>query len=228
MRMYSGPELPASQTALIQGVDSGINIVICDGVKVTSTAVSVLPGEHVIGIQFYYKEMGYSKDVAYRKFTAEAGHVYSVGITLNVGPGRYDTFIMDKTTGRKMNASNYTVPGSEQGKLEVAEKSIKEHPQNANFWAEKGDILVRMKRYEEALPALDTAISLNSNLHLVWAEKSWALYEIKRYNDALIAIDKAIQLRPNTPQYLKGRKIITDAMEGRFASREEIEALTRE
>jgi tetratricopeptide (TPR) repeat protein len=112
--------------------------------------------------------------------------------------------------------------------LAIVEQSIKEQPQNATSWTEKGEILVRLKRYEEALPALDTAISLNSNLALVWAIKSWALYELRRYNDALIAIDKAIQLRPNTSQYLKGRKIITDAMEGRLATKEEIEALTRE
>jgi tetratricopeptide (TPR) repeat protein len=111
--------------------------------------------------------------------------------------------------------------------LAIVEQSIKEHPQDAISWSEKGDILVRLKRYEEALPALDKAISLNPNLAMAWARKSWALYEQKRYNDALIAIDRAIQLRPNTPVYLQGRKVITNTMQGRPASKEEIEAITR-
>ena len=261
-RMYSGPELPASQTALIRGVDTTINIVSCDGRKFSSNDVIVLPGEHTI-------EMGFSGDGYYSannsflRFKAEAGHTYAVGKDLN-SPGRYSAyspFIMDITTGKRVSTRNYLPQSAIEESLILTERSIEQFPRNATYWkdkggllvalkryeealpaydmaislssvsaapwAEKGDVLVRLKRYEEALPALDTAISFNPNLAPAWARKTWALYELKRYKDALIAINKAIQLRPNTPAYLQGRKIITDAMEGRFASREEIETLTR-
>ena len=48
MRAYTGPERPASETALIRGAATWINIISCDGMKVTSVDISVLPGDHTI------------------------------------------------------------------------------------------------------------------------------------------------------------------------------------
>jgi hypothetical protein len=78
MRMYSGPELPASQTALVRAGDIGVDLVSCDGKKITSSEIIILPGEHTIEMSFYQREVGYSADTALMDFTAEAGHVYMV------------------------------------------------------------------------------------------------------------------------------------------------------
>ena len=51
-RMYPGPERPASETALVRGATTEINIESCDGAKVTSTSVVVLPGDHTIEMSF--------------------------------------------------------------------------------------------------------------------------------------------------------------------------------
>jgi hypothetical protein len=194
-RMYTGPELPASQTALVRGADITINLVSCDGAKVTSLEVSVLPGEHTIEMSFSGGG-SYSSDTAFLKFTAEAGHTYVVDKDNQTEPGKYFPFILDKTTGKKVS-QNFTPSSKLEERLTVVEKWIKEHPQNANYWAQKGNLLNRLKRYSEALSALETAVSLKSDDGAMWNEKSLALYQLGRHEEALADIEKAIQLRGN-------------------------------
>ena len=198
-RMYTGPERPASETALIRGATFEINIESCDGVKVTSSDIAVLPGDHTIEMSFH-GVMEYSQDTSFLQFTAEAGHTYLVDKEYphNQPGGWYAPFILDKTTGEKVSQS-FIPPSQLEQRLSIIEKSIKGHPQNANFWAEKGIILVKLKRYEEALPAIETALSLKPDLGGggVWYLKSSVLYELGRYDEALADIEKAIKLRGN-------------------------------
>jgi hypothetical protein len=226
-RMYSGPELPASQTALIRGADTTINLVSCDGKKFSSTDVIVLPGEHTIEMGFSGGG-SYSLSTTFAKFNAEAGHIYSIDKKLN-SPGRYSAFttiVMDITTGN-MVSTRFGVPQwALQERLTIIDKSTKDFPQNAQIWVDKGETLVRLGKYDEALPALDRAISINSDHAGAWATKGWALYELRRYEDALIATDRGILFNPKREAYQQFRKIITNAIEGRPASREEIEKVT--
>ena len=76
-RMYPGPERPASETALVGGATSEINIESCDGVKVTSTSVVSFARRP------YHRDVlqwrnGVFQDNSFLKFTAEAGHTYRV------------------------------------------------------------------------------------------------------------------------------------------------------
>jgi hypothetical protein len=209
MRGYTGPELPASQTALIRGASSGINIVSCDGMKVTSSAVSVLPGDHIIEMSYFDSiSESYSVGTSFIKFTAEAEHIYSVGHMSSSLPGRYEVLVMDQTTGKRVPLKFVDTPGTGERMLKAAEEAIKEHPQNAEFWANKGFALVMLKRYEEALPALEKAISLKPDFAEAWSLKSQTLYELKRYGEALTATEKAIQLRPNEQVYKRNGEII--------------------
>ncbi len=221
-KMYSGEDLPASKTAIVQSADASINITKCDGIKTTSASIVVLPGDHTLDI--YFRTLGsegYYGNFSI-KFTAEASHVYAVGV--EIGRGAY-AFIKDKTIGKRI-AFTQGKQRYDQARIALAEKGIKQDPNNANHWAKKGDALVRLERYEEALPVLDKAISLNPKLVVAWVSKGWALCELKRYDDALNAINNAIRIQPNSQILLKGRKLITDAMEGRYVSREEMETLT--
>jgi hypothetical protein len=213
-KAYMGPDLPSDKTALIEGADPGINLVSCDGIKPTSRqAISVLPGEHTVEMSFNDPSVGYSRDTSLFKFTAEAGHRYAVDKTISSDPGRYFPFIMDKTTGRKIQQTFLAKPGTEEQRLAMAEKSIKQHPTNADFWIEKGAMLIELKRYEEAVSTLDTATSLNIYSAPAYSLKSQALFELKRYEEALAAIDKAINLRLTYSAYQHSKDAIIKAMD---------------
>ena len=67
-------------------------------------------------------------------------------------------------------------------------------------------------RYEEALPALETAIALNPNSGELWMVKGAVLYQLKRYNDALADVDRAIQLHPSEARSRQLKQDIIKAM----------------
>ena len=133
--------------------------------------------------------------------------------TETVSGGRQAPFIKDKSTGQSVSV-NTTV----QEKLALVENSLKNRPNDLELLVQKGQHLVGLKRYDEALSVLDTAISLNANYADAWSVRSWALYGLKQFDDALISINKALQLKPNTPWYTLNKKVITDATAGRPAS----------
>ncbi|HEX2964584.1 MAG TPA: tetratricopeptide repeat protein [Syntrophorhabdaceae bacterium] len=210
-RMYSGPALPENQTALVRGGDVSINLVSCDGVKVTSSAIMVLPGEHTIEMS-YSGSGGYSINNTFTKFKAEAGHTYVVDKDNFTRPGRYTTFITDITANKKVSSPADKPKWALEESLFICERNLKGSPRDANLWAEKGNLLVKLNRCEEALPAIDTAISLDANVASRWSLKSRALYELKQYDEALTAIDRALQLRPGYESDIQGRQTILKAM----------------
>jgi hypothetical protein len=211
MKMYSGPERPATETALIRGADATIDIVSCDGTRVTSTAVAVLPGEHRVEVSYsHLGSEGYSLlGTIMLRFTAETGHTYIVDKVIHApsSPGMSSMFIIDHVTGKEVS-TGMTKPGTEEVRLRLIEISIKEHPNNAEFWASKGYLLGKLKRYEEALPTLERATVLKPDFAEAWFMKSMVLCELKRYDEALTAVDKAIQLRPNEPAFRQGKQDI--------------------
>jgi tetratricopeptide (TPR) repeat protein len=209
--MYSGPALPESQTALVRGSDSSINFVSCDGVKVSSVDIMVLPGEHTI--EMSYSGLGnYSRNNSFTKFKAEAGHTYVVDKDNRTQPGRYVPFITDITTNKKVSSPADKPKWALEESLSLSEQYLKYSPRDANAWAEKGDLLIRLNRCEEALSAIDTAISLDSNVASRWSIKSHALYELRQYDEALSAIDRALQLRPGYGPDTRNREDILKAM----------------
>lgn len=209
-RMYTGPERPATETALIRGATSEINIESCDGVKVTSSDFSVLPGDHTIEMSFRGARE-YSIDTSFLKFTAEAGHIYIADReTVHTQPGaRYHPFILDKTTGKKV--SEYFLPPSKlEERLTFVEKSIKGHPQNADFLAERGDLLIKLKRYGEALSAIDTALSFKPGYGEIWKLKSIALEQLGRHGEAKAALENINKSDREKDKIAVGKKIPDD------------------
>jgi len=93
MKGYSGPVLPAEQTALVK-TGPYAEIVSCDGVKVSALRVTVLPGEHTVEMkpndqQSDYTQTGYmfrSRVTGSVSFTAEVGHTYVVGVSIAAAP----------------------------------------------------------------------------------------------------------------------------------------------
>ena len=193
-QMYSGPERPAGDTALIRGADASINIVRCDGTKLWTNAATVLPGEHTVEVT--YKELSegyYLLGTIILMWKAEVGHTYIVDKVIHASsPGTSTMFIADLATKEKVSTGLFK-PGTEQESLRFIETSIKQFPQPA----EKGYLLVRLGRYEEAMPALETALSIKPDYADAWSVKSLAFFQQGRYDDSLAAIDKTIRFRGN-------------------------------
>lgn len=68
---------------------------------------------------------------------------------------------------------------------------------NATDLYNRGDTLLKLKRYEAALDAYDRAIELKPEYAEAWNGQGNTFLGLKRYEDALDAYDKAIQIQPN-------------------------------
>jgi tetratricopeptide (TPR) repeat protein len=81
--------------------------------------------------------------------------------------------------------------------LTACEQAIRRNPDNARAYYEKGEILHRLNRYEEALQACEQAIHLDPTNDLAYYNKGEILYELQRYEEAVLAYEQALRLVPN-------------------------------
>jgi len=120
MKAYTGPTMPADQTALIvSGPYTDLESV--DGVKVSSLSATVLPGKHTVGMRpseygttypgyvgpYYF----YSRVTGSVEFAAEAGHRYVAWVRMGPGPATEELtgsgfewrgYVEDQTTNRNL------------------------------------------------------------------------------------------------------------------------------
>jgi Flp pilus assembly protein TadD len=67
----------------------------------------------------------------------------------------------------------------------------------ADDWRAQGEALLRQKRYDEALAALEHALALDPDNASTWTNKGLALGHLKRHDDELAAYEQALALDPN-------------------------------
>ncbi|HNY35444.1 MAG TPA: tetratricopeptide repeat protein [Methanothrix soehngenii] len=81
--------------------------------------------------------------------------------------------------------------------MELANKSIESHPDDAYFWIYKGLALSKlgMRAASENAFAAARMMYLSSDS---WNELSWELYKLKQYNESLRLADTAIEIDPNS------------------------------
>lgn len=70
----------------------------------------------------------------------------------------------------------------------------------------KGEALVSLERYQEAIEASEEVLGNNSSHFLAWTQKCRALYRLKRYQDALESCDKALAINENYEPAIKLRE----------------------
>ncbi|HEY7415415.1 MAG TPA: tetratricopeptide repeat protein, partial [Ktedonobacteraceae bacterium] len=71
----------------------------------------------------------------------------------------------------------------------------------AFIWDMRGDVLTKLKRFDEALLSYDQAISLDPEYAAYWDSKGDVLRDLKRYAEALAAYDRAITLDSENATY---------------------------
>jgi tetratricopeptide (TPR) repeat protein len=85
-------------------------------------------------------------------------------------------------------------------------------PGNGDFYAELGDVLLNLSRYEEAAAALQTAAFLKPERPHVFCRLAQALVEERQREEALAALKAALERRPNCPDALavRGEQFLRD------------------
>ena len=77
----------------------------------------------------------------------------------------------------------------------------------AYAWNQRGNALIGLKRYEEAVVSLKQALSLQPNYSEVWNNLSVAFWYLENYQQALTSVEKALTLNGSDSQawFNKGR-----------------------
>jgi len=81
--------------------------------------------------------------------------------------------------------------------LDLVNKGIKLDGNNANVWYNKGIILFKMCRYQDALNAFAQAADIYPEFTEAWYNKGMALMNLQKYHEAIRAFDKVLKIHPH-------------------------------
>jgi len=87
--------------------------------------------------------------------------------------------------------------GQYEKALELVNREIKTDPNNANAWYNKGILLFKMCRFQEARNSFAQATDIDPEFAEAWYNKGIALMNLGKYFEAIRAFDKAIAINPN-------------------------------
>jgi tetratricopeptide (TPR) repeat protein len=81
----------------------------------------------------------------------------------------------------------------------------------AYAWNQRGNALIGLARYEEALASANRAFALQPDYAEAWSNRSAALWHLGRYPEALAATEQAISINPNSSKawFNQGRILTT-------------------
>lgn len=89
-----------------------------------------------------------------------------------------------------------TILKIKEWRLLAIESLIELDPKNPTHYYEKGNVLVELKRYDEAILEYEKAIEINENDPYFHNNLAYAFSKINRYIEALSEIETAIRLNP--------------------------------
>ena len=83
-----------------------------------------------------------------------------------------------------------------KGLLDWSLKWTKSEPENALAWYNRGYAYDELKRYNDAIEALQQAVRIDPEYAAAWNNIGAAYVELKRYNDAIEALRQAVRFDP--------------------------------
>ncbi|MEI7856569.1 MAG: tetratricopeptide repeat protein [Methanomicrobiales archaeon] len=78
-----------------------------------------------------------------------------------------------------------------------SKKGVNSDGNNANVWYNKGIILFKMCRYQDALNAFAQAADIDPEFTEAWYNKGMALMNLQKYHEAIRAFDKVLKIHPH-------------------------------
>lgn len=88
------------------------------------------------------------------------------------------------------------VRGNYSVALEYYNQSIAADPNYTRAWVDKGNVLMRLDRHQEAVLAYDGALARDNSLAVVWNSRGEALMATGNYSDARDSFEHALRLAP--------------------------------
>ena len=80
-----------------------------------------------------------------------------------------------------------------QGAEEISSDELDE----SESWIKRGNVLLGVKRYEEAIKLYEVAIRLNPDSCEAWNLRGIALLQLGRYEESIASFDKALEIKPD-------------------------------
>ena len=170
------------------------------GMMETADAGSALEKEYLNqALQLYDEEIG---DPALQKWFDKYNKSFDKG---DYASARKSADKILALRGHKAEEFDYTTRGNAflalrdyTSALEDFRKSLELNPRFFPNYTGQGVVFNQLQQYEEALIALNTAISLGcTDNSFLWRIKGDALKGLNRYQESLVAYDKAIELGAN-------------------------------
>jgi tetratricopeptide (TPR) repeat protein len=89
------------------------------------------------------------------------------------------------------------------------DKALEINPQNDCAWGDKGLILTKQGKPEEALKSFSNAIAINPNSEITWHNQGLTQMKSKRFEEAIESFDNAIKIKDRYAKawYNKGRAL---------------------
>jgi tetratricopeptide (TPR) repeat protein len=107
---------------------------------------------------------------------------------------------------------NAFINGNFDTALENYNKAIAVDPKYTRAFVEKGNVLIKLNRSEEAISAYDSALALEKNLAIVWNSRGEALLTLGRYPEARDSFDKALQIAPEYAKAKENKNLTLDKL----------------
>ena len=108
--------------------------------------------------------------------------------------------------------------GRSDDALQLADRAQLQFGGSGFALAVRGAALIELKRYADALGALEQAAEADPDLALVWHELGYAAYKLGDPNRSLLALDRAFALEPHTETLKLRGRVLREA--GRYQAAE--------
>jgi len=105
-------------------------------------------------------------------------------------------------------AKQHTSPPSALGQTPAATGAGPRGPVTADDWIDRGNSLIFLRRFEDAILAYDHAIALHPTNYQAWYGKGTALSRTGKQDDALSAFDRALTIYPRNHQVLMAKGVL--------------------
>ena len=105
----------------------------------------------------------------------------------------------DRVYPRASRAHLHAQAGRHQAALDDYEVLLRQHPEDARNWFNKGYVLELLERWDEALLAFRRASELSPELDRAWYGQGLVLIRLQRFDEAIAALKRNTELQPMSP-----------------------------
>lgn len=126
------------------------------------------------------------------------------------------TCFKEKCMGASLNYQAAGISSGTEAAIKWFNAVLKEEPNSAGVWVDKGRTLIELKRFEEAIVCFDKALDLKSKINepKAWVGKASALLYSEKYQEALACFNNSLEIDPGNVRAWGGKGLLLlDEME---------------